>query len=213
MIQECPECKGKVSDQAASCPHCGHPLNAQAPEVTQPKARPAPVFMVLAFLGLIASLFTPRLIVALPIFATMAFAAISLFRRERPRLLSGLALVGAAGLLLLSGSTSSQLSGEDPSALKAVEIVSWNWRRDPSFGTKGTIRWNAQVRNLSNRYIESVRLELTTYDSGGKLVTTAFTFVRAIPPGETRSDESHADYYGTEQRATLQVARVRFSTP
>jgi hypothetical protein len=114
---------------------------------------------------------------------------------------------------MLSGSTSSHLTGEDPSSLKAVEIVSWNWRPDPSFGGKGTIHWNAQVRNLSQRYIESVRLELTTYDAAGQLVTTAFTFVGSIPPGETRSDESYADYYGTEQRAAVQVASVRFSGP
>jgi len=119
--------------------------------------------MVLAILGFMASLFTPRLIVALPVLGTMGCAVVALFRREPARLVSVLTLVGAAGLLMLTGSTSSHLTGEGPSSLKAVEIVSWNWRPDPSFGGKGTIHWNAQVRNLSQRYIESVRLELTTY--------------------------------------------------
>lgn len=212
MIRECPECKGAVSDQAGACPHCGHPL-VKPVVVSSAKARPAPVFMVLALLGLIASLFTPRLIVALPVLGTMTCAVLALFRREPARVLSVLTLVGAGGLLTLSSTTTSQLIGDDPSALKAVEIVSWNWRPDPSFGRKGTIHWNAQVRNLSQRYIESVRLELTTYDSAGQLITTAFTFVGAIPPGETRSDESYADYYGTEQRAALQVVSVHFSGP
>lgn len=112
---------------------------------------------------------------------------------------------------MLNSSVSSGLSGSDPSALRAVEIVNWNWRTDPHFGGKGTILWNAQVRNNSDKYIESVRLELTTYDASNKLVTTAFTFVEAIPPGETRSDESYATYYGTEERAGVQVASVRFS--
>lgn len=212
MIQECPECKGSVSDQAAACPHCGHPLSKPAAPSSL-KTRRTPVFMVLALLGLMASLFTPRLIVALPVLGTMGCAVVALFRREPARLVSVLTLVGAAGLLILSSNTSTRLTGEDPSSLKAVEIVSWNWRPDPSFGNKGTIHWNAQVRNLSQRYIESVRLELTTYDAAGQLVTTAFTFVGAIPPGETRSDESYADYYGTEQRAAVQVASVRFSGP
>lgn len=26
-LTSCPECDGKVSDQAAACPHCGHPLS------------------------------------------------------------------------------------------------------------------------------------------------------------------------------------------
>ena len=32
-LTRCPECSGQVPEQAASCPHCGHPL-AQA--TTQP---------------------------------------------------------------------------------------------------------------------------------------------------------------------------------
>lgn len=211
MIQQCPECKGTVSDQAASCPHCGHPL-AKPAIVASPKTPRAPVFMVLALFGLIVCLFTPRIIVALPVLGTIACAVISLFRRERARLVSVLVLVGAVGILVLSGGTSGSFPGSDPSALRAVEIVSWNWRPDPSFGGKGTIHWNAQVRNISQKYVESVRLELTTYDASGQLVTTAFTFVSAIPPGETRSEESYADYYGTERRAAVQVTSVRFST-
>ena len=97
--------------------------------------------------------------------------------------------------------------------MKAVELVSWNWRPDPSFGGKGTIHWNAQVRNVSDKYVENVRLELTTYDAAGHLVTTTFTFVSAIPTGEVRSEESYADYYRTEQRAAVQVTSVRFSRP
>jgi hypothetical protein len=169
--------------------------------------------MVLALFGLIVSLFTPRIIVSLPVLGTIACAVISLFRRESARVLSGLVLVGAAAILFWSGGTSGRLPGSEPSALRAVEIVSWNWRPDPSFGNKGTIHWNAQVRNVSGKYVENVRLELTTYDASGKLVTTAFTFVSAIPPGEARSDESYAPYYGTEQRAAVQVTSVRFSTP
>jgi hypothetical protein len=50
-----------------------------------------------------------------------------------------------------------------------------------------------------------------TYDSSGKLVSTTFQFVSAIPPGETRSAASYADYYGTEIDAKIQVAEVHFS--
>ncbi len=74
MIQQCPECKGSVSDQAARCPHCGHLLGTPVP-LTIPKTRSAPVFMVLALFGLMVCLFTPRIIVALPILGTIACAS------------------------------------------------------------------------------------------------------------------------------------------
>lgn len=32
---KCPDCHGLVSDQAPACPHCGRPMKAQAPMVTQ----------------------------------------------------------------------------------------------------------------------------------------------------------------------------------
>lgn len=207
MIEQCSECKGNVSNQAATCPHCGHPVSKPS-TVTAPKDRRVSLFLILALCGFVVSLFTPRLIVSLPIFGTIACAVISLFRRERAPVLPVLVLVAAIGILMLNSSVSSGLSGSDPSALRAVEIVNWNWRTDPHFGGKGTILWNAQVRNNSDKYIESVRLELTTYDASNKLVTTAFTFVEAIPPG---GDESYATYYGTEERAGVQVASVRFS--
>ena len=45
---KCPECEKEISDQAASCPHCGHPVsrdnpdNAPAPAQAVPENVPAP---------------------------------------------------------------------------------------------------------------------------------------------------------------------------
>jgi hypothetical protein len=215
MLGECPECKGTASDQADTCPRCGYRLRQQGQPST-PEAKPArsPVFMVLALIGLLVSLVTPRLIFTLPILGTLSCATVSVFRRERAWVVSILVILLAGGLLLFNSiDTPSGRASLNPAALKFVEMVGWTWRKDPSFGTKGTIRWNAQVRNISTQYIASVRLELTTYDAAGKLVATTFAYVQAIPPGEIRSTESFADYYRTEERAALQVTDVRFSGP
>jgi len=32
---QCPDCQGKVSTEAASCPHCGRPVSSRTPEPTQ----------------------------------------------------------------------------------------------------------------------------------------------------------------------------------
>jgi len=36
MLIDCPECKRQVSNQAKSCPHCGHPLKASGREPSTP---------------------------------------------------------------------------------------------------------------------------------------------------------------------------------
>jgi hypothetical protein len=219
MLAQCPECKGVVSDQAKTCPHCGHPLSAPAPSeaaVTPPpsaapadRQRRAPVFMVASVFGLFVCLFTPQIILAIPVLATIAFGMVSIFRRERARVMSALVLAAAIGLLMLSAGP----SGSEPPDLGSVEIVSSNWKADPSFGNRGTVRWNVEVKNTSQRYIESVRVEITTYDRDDRIVTSDFTFVSGIPPGESRSDQSFATYYGTEDRAAIRVTNVRFNHP
>jgi hypothetical protein len=37
----CPDCEGKVSDQAAACPHCGRPMRSPATSAAAPTRRAA----------------------------------------------------------------------------------------------------------------------------------------------------------------------------
>ena len=39
------------------------------------------------------------------------------------------------------------------SPLPDFEIVSWNWRSDPDYGTKGYVIWRVQVRNNTSNYV------------------------------------------------------------
>lgn len=219
MLKNCPECGGTTSDQATSCPHCGHPLSPSpsspplpsAPTPDKRNQSRSPVFTVLAAFGFLLCLFTPRLILVLPLFGTIACAVIALFRRERARIASIIVLVLTLGLFLLSAIDSPSSSTRNSAALSSVKIEDWNWSVDPDFGRRGTVKWNASVHNLTDKYIENVRVELTTYDKDGKLITTSFTYVGAIPPSGTRNTESFADYYGTEGKASIQVTDVRFA--
>jgi hypothetical protein len=112
---------------------------------------------------------------------------------------------------LISTAAKVDLAAPTSSNLSAAKIDDWNWRQDASFGSRGTIKWNVKVRNKSDRNISSAKVELTTYDSQGKLVASTFTYVQAIPPGEVRSSDSFADLYRTEQRAVVQLTEVRFA--
>lgn len=93
----------------------------------------------------------------------------------------------------------------------SVKIVDYNWHKDPTFGGDGTIKWNVQVKNISSKYVENVKVEFTTYEAGGRMISTTFTYVSAIPPGESRASQSYADLYGAEARATCKLARVHFA--
>ncbi len=212
MLIECPECKRQVSDQAERCPHCGHPLKSlKAPMVTA-KVQRAPVFVILAAIAFVLSLVTPRLLLTFPLMLTFACAVISLFRKEKGRIGAAVVFVLAIGLLLANETiTTSSTSGTSARNLESAEITDWNWIKDPTFGTKGTIKWNVQVRNKSSRNIRSVKVEFTTFDREGKLVATTFTFVDAIPSGQMRAANSFADFYRTEQRATVRISDVMFA--
>lgn len=86
-----------------------------------------------------------------------------------------------------------------------IEIVSWNWRKDRSFGSKGAIIWTVELRNNTNQYIRHKRVQITTYDSAGNVMDSDWTYVSGLSPGSVSSAKSYATYYGQEQTARIQV--------
>jgi len=211
MLIKCPECEREVSDSAPSCPSCGFPLQKQA--LVEPVPNPAstshatPIFLVLAGIALLAGLSAPRFLVFMPVMLTLGLGVTSLIRREKGRVAAMGILVLGLAMLFWSSSDSSTSS----SNLDAAEIADWSWYADPDFGSSGTVKWNVVVRNVSEKPIDSAKVELTTYDAAGKLLDSTFTFVDAIPPGATRSADSYADYYGSESKAEVNLSSVRFS--
>lgn len=226
MITECPECKRQVSNHADTCPNCGNPLRKVAPQLSSAR-RSAPVFLALAIVSLVLLLCTPRLLLFFPMMVTLACGVVSLVRRERGLALAPFVLIFAVWLWIIAehgGGTPGLVSGtnrqseSEPSAvgpqsfnLAAAELEDWNWRSEPDFGTRGTVRWNVKVKNTTEKPISSVKVELTTYSADGKMLASTFTYVDAIPPGGSRAEESYADYYGTEKTAEAKIVDVRFA--
>ena len=93
------------------------------------------------------------------------------------------------------------------SPLPSLEIASWNWSADPDFGTRGSIIWNVEVRNNTDRYIERAKVEFSTYDSSGELITSDSTYVMGLSPGGTATDKSYATYYGREKKGRVRIVR------
>jgi MmpS family membrane protein len=69
------------------------------------------MFMALSMCGLVACLFTPRLLLVLPVLATVVCAVASLFRRERLAALAALPLFGAGALFVMSSQSFTRPPG------------------------------------------------------------------------------------------------------
>lgn len=174
-------------------------------------SKSTPIFGILAAVCLVFSLGAPLILITLPLMATAVLAVIGIVRKERPRWLAIAALVGSVLLFLLAGSSLNNIRGTSSANIGAATIDDWSWNPDPSFGTHGTIKWRVVVRNTSDKPIESAKVDFTTSDETGHLLTSTFTYVNAIPPGDTRTEESYADLYGTEKSAGVVISEVRFA--
>jgi len=109
------------------------------------------------------------------------------------------------------GSYEENESNSVTNNLNSASISDWNWSKDYDFGTKGVIKWNVEVSNNSNKYIEYVTVEFATYDKDNRLVSSNFTFIKAIPPHNSRTESSYADLYRTEKDAKIKITKVKFS--
>jgi hypothetical protein len=96
-------------------------MTTEAPASSPPTpARAAPLFGVIAIFCAIAALFFPRFLFAMPVLGAFTCGAVSLFRRERWPLLAVVAMVGAAGLLVLIESSGSP--GRNTDALADITL-------------------------------------------------------------------------------------------
>lgn len=180
----------------------------RAPVTSEPRP---PIFTSIAGVMVFVCLTTPIIMLSTPVAITIAAAVAAWFRREKFRWAAAIAF-GIAILLMFAGSSHlNPATGTSTEDMSKAQIADWSWESDPSTGSNGMIRWRVAVKNLSDRPMESVKVNLSTYDAAGKLLGSDFAFVDAIPPGETRTSEGIEDRYGTEQTAQTLVSDVRYS--
>jgi hypothetical protein len=68
------------------------------------------------------------------------------------------------------------------------------------------------VRNTTSQPVELVRIDFTSHDAAGAVLTSDFSFAGPIPPGETRAAEGLAEHLGTEATVDIKVTEVQFGT-
>ncbi|HEX2248991.1 MAG TPA: hypothetical protein VHH32_01500 [Gemmatimonadales bacterium] len=97
---------------------------------------------------------------------------------------------------------------------EAVQITSSAWYPEPDFGGEGfgAVVWLVEVQNTSSQVVELAQIDFVSRDAQGNVLASDFVFVGPIPPGESRANESLADYLGTEASADFQIGEVQFGT-
>jgi hypothetical protein len=230
MNRKCEHCGSETPEGARFCSHCGKPFidNIETlgsdlqyePTVPQLKKaepeRPGAAFGIAAEVSFVLGLFVPMLVMILPVLATVILAIVAFTRNERHRgwsvaaaVLSIVVFIGAQQSLS-SHSITAATPGEVATAQQSVKVSDWNWVRDPSFGTKGSVIWTVVVQNLTDKPIRNARIVFTSYDKSGHILASDFTFVGPIAPNGSQSTKSYADYFGSEDKASVQVAEVNF---
>lgn len=186
-LNECRECGREVSTEAESCPQCGAPYPTKEANYSPPDSGDSSESDEGSSTG--SKIGKGCAIGCAGLLAIYVLGA----------------LIGLFSGTDTSSSTGSSTDIDSRNTAPTVEVVSWNWRADPGFGTDGAIIYTVEVRNLSDQPIETVRIDFTTYDAQGNVVGSDYTFVSGLPPGGRKSTKSYATYYGTEEKARLQA--------
>jgi hypothetical protein len=120
------------------------------------------------------------------------------------------------GLLLAAGSfpviVPSPAIAEYQQNKGEVTVTSFKWQKEPDYGSNGAVRFIIAVKNNTKRYIRTIILQVTTFDSLGNPVASNDYFMDAFAPGKTKVlDTRTMDYYGTEKTASIQIVEFEYS--
>jgi hypothetical protein len=101
----------------------------------------------------------------------------------------------------------AQLSGTG----SAVQITSSAYYIRPASDPESVV-WVVEVRNPTDRVVESARIDFTTRDASGAVLASDFTSAGPIPPGETRAAQSYAESRGNEASVDFRIGEVTFTS-
>lgn len=137
--------------------------------------------------------------------------------RQLVPILAGVAVAGALAFALLTfwsadrgrltDSEAGSLTDQRSTDLTArdFEVVSLNWRKDPSYGADGSVIYTVAVTNQSGQYIDHLPIRFTTYDSEGNVVTSSLNYVSGLAPGDTGATRGFATYFGEATDARVRI--------
>lgn len=231
-MAKCKECGEQVSSKADACPHCGAPVKRGSGNNQYGCGTLIAVVLVFGFLGSFMGDDDSTSPTSQPGSSPSGGAStdtrkgIERFAHQTINIRSGPStddeVAGQVGrgdsIRIASGDGDwreivsgphegayiySPLLEED--ALPALEVTSWNWHADPDFGVDGSVVWNAEVQNNTGNYIEQVRLEFSSYDAEGNIVTQDTSYASGLSPGGTASTKGYATYYGQEDKGRLRI--------
>lgn len=220
-LTKCKDCGHEVSKQAASCPNCGAPIRKQSGNIGGGSVTLIGIVIFIIYVMAYEPITGSR--PSRPAASVPSDGKVTFYAKSTVNIRRGPGTEHDVVDTLNEGQAWRCYPGETEGWIKCaedeyiyasllsrtapppLEIASWNWHSDSSFGVNGAVIWNAEIQNNTSRYIDSVRVVFSSYDSAGNLITTDFGYVQGLSPGGTASTTGYATYYGQEETGKLRV--------
>jgi hypothetical protein len=89
-----------------------------------------------------------------------------------------------------------------------LAILNWDWKFDPSVGTKGAIVISGEVKNISDSAKDLVRINYTLFEANGNIIGSGYGYTtpNRVSSGIIASFKIVADWTGKEKNAKIQLA-------
>ncbi|MEK7400516.1 MAG: FxLYD domain-containing protein, partial [Candidatus Poribacteria bacterium] len=89
-----------------------------------------------------------------------------------------------------------------------LAILNWDWKFDPSVGTKGAIVISGEVKNISDSAKDLVRINYTLFEANGNIIGSGYGYTtpNRVSSGVIASFKIVADWTGKEKSAKIQLA-------
>lgn len=226
-LTKCKECGNDVSKKADKCPNCGAPIKKRTTVLTW-FVLFLFVLMFIGFLGNDSSIATSNTTYAANkptksnVYRDLRYAHNTINIRDgvgkSHKVVGQLKRGDSVEVKGVEGEWARISIGDAPKGfvyepllkhnpIPPLEIADWNWYSDPEFGVDGSIIWNVEVRNNTNRYVKTVKVEFSSYDSSEKLITSDFTYVKGLSPGGKGTAKSYTTYFGREKTGRIRIVQ------
>ncbi len=185
MLTECPECKKSVSSLATSCPHCGYVLIQPSEQVAPPAAKKGALFQILAGIGIVLGLFTPRILLLFPVLFVTAMSIASIARCERRRGLSVVFLIVGALLLIVPSLSSLSTATKQTSYTDSLKISNTTWVKQSGYSYL-----RGRVQNIGHATVRYFEVKAFYKNQNGAVVDMDYTNSgERLPPGMAKEFE------------------------
>lgn len=178
----CPECNKEISDTVDVCIHCGYALHPKK-ETAIKSSKKSGIFLAIAIIALIVSLFTPRILVNMVLLVVLGSSVVSLVRGEKFWGISIIAFLLGIGLLFQP--VFKEVHQENYKRFLKVVDHSWDQTSSQNYSY---IR--GSVKNDGDKTVRYFKVKASFLNSSYDVIDSETTIeIQTLSPGESKEFE------------------------